>query len=357
MEVKKSNWRKFLDMFSSTDKVLVTGGLGYVGSHTVVELMQAGYEVLVIDNLSNSNIDVLYGIERITGKKPHFENIDCIDFVSMDHFLAKNEDIKCVVNFASYKAVRDSRINPTKYYRNNLMTVINLMELLPIHKIHGVVLSSSCSVYGQVTKAPIEEKTPLRQPLSPFSNTQQISEEILADSIASNENIQGIVLRYYNAIGAHPSCEIGEYPHGVVSNIVPLITQVALGQRESIKIFGNDYNTPDGTIIRDYIDVVDLAQAHVKAVDRICKKKVKGLETFNIGSGKGYSMLDIITEFEEATGIHVPFEVEERKKGDIEKEWVNPAKANKTLKWEATTPMEETLRNAWLWQKKIANKQ
>ncbi|MDO4191611.1 MAG: UDP-glucose 4-epimerase GalE [Bacteroidales bacterium] len=349
MEVKKSNWRKFLDIFSNTDKVLVTGGLGYVGSHTVVELMLAGYEVLVVDNLSNANIDTLHGIEQITGQKPQFENIDCIDFVAMDHFLSRNEDIKCVVNFASYKSVGDSRRNPTKYYRNNLMTNVNLMELLPLHKILGIVQSSSCTVYGQITKNPIDEKTTKRTPLSPFSNTQQIAEEIICDSINAGNNLQGIVLRYFNAIGAHPSGEIGENLQGSPSNIVPMIMQVALGQRETIRIFGNDYNTPDGSVIRDYVDVVDIAKAHVKAVERICKKKCKGVETYNLGTGVGYSMFDMISAFEQATGLHIPYEIVERKKGDIEKVWVNPKKVNEILKWEAQVPLEETLINAWKW--------
>lgn len=353
MEVKKSNWRKFLDIFSSTDKVLVTGGLGYVGSHVVIALMEAGYEVLVIDNLASSSIEVLYAIESITGKKPSFENIDCTDFVAMDHFFGRNEDISCVVNCASLKAVGDSRRNPTLYYRNNLMAMVNLVELVPIHKISGIVHSSSCTVYGQITKNPIDEKHVMKKALSPFSNTQQIAEEILADAMNANENLHGIVLRYFNAVGAHHSGLLGEYPHGAPSNLVPLLTQVAAGKRESIKIFGNDHNTPDGTIVRDYLDINDLAAAYVLAVERICKKKTKGLEAYNLGIGYGLSVLDLIARFEEANGIAINYTIEPKRAGELEQAWVNPTKAMKTLKWEPTTPIEETLRNAWKWQQKL----
>lgn len=349
MEVKKK-FKKFLDRFTSTDRILITGGMGYIGSHTAVEFIQAGYDVCIVDNLTNSNIEVLNGIEQITGKRPAFENIDCTDYVAMDRFLNKYDDIKCIIHFAAFKAVGESVESPLRYYRNNLLSLINLLELMPIHEIPGIVFSSSCTVYGQAKRLPVDENTPIQKALSPYGNTKQICEEILQDTIKANPNIHSVILRYFNPIGAHPTSLIGEFPNGVPNNLIPFITQTAAGIRKELKVFGDDYNTPDGSCIRDYIDVVDLAKAHVKAVERILDNNIQKTEIYNLGTGRGYSVLEIIRAFEEANNIKIPYKIVERRAGDIEQVWADPTKANKTLGWKADTPMTETLRNAWKWQ-------
>ena len=350
MEVK-GKFRTFINKFSSQNiKILVTGGMGYIGSHTVVELMQAGFEVCIIDNLSNSNIRVLKGIEKITGKKPHFENIDCTDYVALDKFLVKQSGFQVIIHFAALKAVGDSVQRPLPYYRNNVVSILNLLELMPIHKIQNFVFSSSCTVYGQPDKMPVTEETPRKKATSPYGNTKQICEDIIIDTINANHKLNSILLRYFNPIGAHPTAFIGEEPHGVPDNLVPFIVQTAAGIRKKLKIFGTDYNTPDGSCIRDYINVVDLAKAHVSAVQRLLEDKVEDTEVFNLGTGAGLSVLELVKKFEEVTGIKVPCEIVGRRDGDIEAIWANPKKANKILKWKTEISIEDTLASAWKWQ-------
>lgn len=336
----------------SGDKILVTGGVGYIGSHTVVALMNAGYEVYVVDNLSNSNINVLNGIEKITGKRPVFENIDCTDYVAMDKFFTKYEGIKAVIHFAASKAVGESVAVPLKYYRNNVVSLVNLLELMPIHKVEGIVFSSSCTVYGQPDMLPVDESAPIKTALSPYGNTKQICERIIFDTVHANNSLKSIILRYFNPIGAHPSAYIGELPNGVPNNLVPFVVQTAAGLHKKIRIFGNDYNTPDGTCIRDYINVMDLAEAHVLAVERLLDKDLKAPEVFNLGTGKGLSVMELITRFEAVTGVKVPYEIVGRREGDIEQVWANPSLAQKVLKWKAKTSVDDTLASAWHWQQR-----
>ena len=266
-------------------KILVTGGTGYIGSHTVVELQKVGFDVVIVDNLSNSNIDVLAGIEKITGIRPAFENIDCVDYVSMDRMFEKHKDIEAIIHFAASKAVGESVEKPLLYYRNNLVSLINLLQLMPIHKVKNFVFSSSCTVYGQPDILPVTESAPIKAALSPYGNTKQVGEEIIRDTIYANSCYQSIILRYFNPIGAHASAEIGELPNGVPNNLLPFVTQTAIGQRKQLQVYGDDYNTPDGSCIRDYIHVVDLAKAHVIAVQRMLNKQTKSsVETFNLGT-------------------------------------------------------------------------
>lgn len=354
MGVKKT-LKKIWNKISSSDRILVTGGLGYIGSHTVVELMEAGYDVYIIDNLSNSNIDVLNGIEAITGKRPVFENIDCTDYVAMDKFFSKYEGFKAVIHFAAYKAVGESVSKPLRYYRNNILSLVNLLELMPIHKTHGFAFSSSCTVYGQPDTLPVDERSPIKPALSPYGSTKQMSEQIILDAVHASEDLHAVLLRYFNPIGAHPTSAIGELPNGVPNNLVPFVCQTAAGMHKKLKVFGDDYNTPDGTCIRDYISVVDLAKAHVKAIDRLLDEKVKKPEIYNIGTGKGQSVMEVIKTFEKVSGKRVPYEIVGRREGDIEQVWANPALANKKLKWVAEESFEDTLRSAWRWQE-VVNK-
>ena len=355
MEVK-SRFKKFIEKFSfNKEKILVTGGLGYIGSHTVVELIESGFDVIVVDNLSNSNIDVLKGIEKITGSKPKFENIDCSDYVAMDKFLSKNEGIQAIIHFAALKAVGDSVKRPLPYYRNNIGSMIALLELMQVHKIPNMVFSSSCTVYGQADKMPVSENTPIKIAQSPYGNTKQICEEIITDALAANDNLKAVVLRYFNPIGAHPSY-IGEQPNGVPENLVPYIVQTAAGIRKKLSVFGNDYKTPDGTCIRDYINVVDLAQAHIAALKRLLDGKVESKEIFNLGTGEGTSVLELINKFEQATGVKVPYDIVGRRAGDIEAIWADPQKANKILKWKTEVSLEDTLLSAWNWQRYTMDK-
>lgn len=338
-------------------KILVTGGTGYIGSHTVVELQNAGFDVVIVDNLSNSNIDVLNGIEKITGIRPVFENIDCVDYVSMDRMFEKHNDIEAIIHFAAYKAVGESVENPLKYYRNNLQSLINILQLMPIHKIFNFVFSSSCTVYGQPDILPVTESAPIKPALSPYGNTKQICENIIRDTIHSDPSYRSIILRYFNPIGAHPSTEIGELPNGVPNNLLPFVTQAAIGIRKQLLVFGNDYNTPDGSCIRDYIHVVDLAKAHVIAVQRMLNNKTKSsVETFNLGTGIGLSVLEIIETFELVTGIKVPYRIVGRREGDIEKVWADPTLANKVLGWTVVETVAETLHSAWAWELKLAER-
>jgi UDP-glucose 4-epimerase len=353
MGVTKKIKKLFKSSTTSKDKILVTGGLGYIGSHTVVELIEAGYEICIVDNLSNSNIDVLKGIEKITGVKPIFENIDCTDYVAMDKFLSKNEGIRAVIHFAASKAVGESVEKPLMYYRNNVVSLINILELMPIHKIEGIVFSSSCTVYGQPEVLPVTESAPLQKALSPYGNTKQICEDIINDTITSNPSIKSIVLRYFNPIGAHPSALIGELPNGTPNNLLPFIAQTAAGIRKKLSIFGNDYNTPDGSCIRDYINVVDLAKAHIAAMHRIFEGKVEKVETYNVGTGRGLSVLELLNAFETVNDVKVPHEIVGRRAGDIEQVWAKPDKANNVLGWKADTPIEQVLLSAWKWEQKL----
>ena len=338
-------------------KILVTGGTGYIGSHTVVELQKVGFEVVVVDNLSNSNVEVLSGIEKITGIRPVFENIDCVDYVSMDRMFEKHSDIVAIIHFAASKAVGESVEKPLLYYRNNLVSLVNLLELMPIHKVQNLVFSSSCTVYGQPDVLPVTEDAPIKPALSPYGNTKQIGEEIIRDTIHSNPTTKSIILRYFNPIGAHASAEIGELPNGVPNNLLPFVTQTAIGLRKELQVFGDDYNTPDGSCIRDYIHVVDLAKAHVIAVQRMLDNRTKSsVETFNLGTGRGLSVLEIIRTFEQVNGVKIPYKLVARREGDIEKVWAEPSFANNELGWKATETVEETLRSAWAWEQNYAQR-
>ncbi|MBR1810002.1 MAG: UDP-glucose 4-epimerase GalE [Paludibacteraceae bacterium] len=338
-------------------RVLVTGGTGYIGSHTVVELINAGFDVAIVDNLSNSNAEVLNGIEKICGVRPPFEQIDCNDRESMDKMLEKYTDICAVIHFAASKAVGESVEKPLMYYRNNIGSLITLLELMKAHNVQNIVFSSSCTVYGQPDILPVDETAPIKPALSPYGNTKQINEEIIRDTAHSDSNLHAILLRYFNPIGAHPSAEIGELPNGVPQNLLPFVTQTAAGIRKQLKVFGNDYNTPDGSCIRDYINVVDLAKAHVIAVRRMLEKKAEEqVEVFNLGTGRGLSVLEILTTFIRVTGVDVPYEIVGRREGDIEKVWANPEKANNVLGWKAEETVENTLLSAWRWQQKLEKK-
>ena len=335
-------------------KILVTGGTGYIGSHTVVELQNAGYEVVIIDNLSNSDKNVLDGIERITGIRPAFVEADCTDMKALRNLFETHKGINGIINFAASKAVGESVQKPLLYYRNNLNTLVNLLELMPEFGTKGIVFSSSCTVYGEPDENPVTEKAPIKKATSPYGNTKQISEEIITDYVTSGAPIKSVILRYFNPVGAHPSAEIGELPNGVPQNLIPFLTQTAIGIRKELSVFGNDYNTPDGSCIRDFINVVDLAKAHVTAMERMLEDKSDDkVEIFNLGTGVGLSVLQLINAFESATGVKVPYTIVGRRAGDIEKVWANPEKANKVLARTATTPIEDTMRSAWNWQKRL----
>lgn len=335
--------------------ILVTGGTGFIGSHTTVELQQAGYKVVIVDNLSNSKIEVLDGIEKITGVRPAFENVDLRDKEATEKVFEKYPDIEGIIHFAASKAVGESVQKPLLYYRNNIVSLVNLLELMPKYNVKGIIFSSSCTVYGQPTpeNLPVTENAPIQPALSPYGNTKQVNEEIIRDYIHSGAPIKSIVLRYFNPIGAHPTALIGELPNGVPMNLIPFVTQTAIGIRKELKIFGNDYNTPDGTCIRDYIYVVDLAKAHVAAMARVLDQDTDAIEYFNIGTGKGVSTLEVVEGFERATGVKVNWKYAPRREGDIEKVWGNVDKANKVLGWKAETPLEDVLKSAWKWQLKL----
>lgn len=339
-------------------RILVTGGTGYIGSHTAVELMQQGYDVTIVDNLSNSSIDVLDGIAEIVGRKPDFANVDCGNFMDLDQVFKQYPDIEGVIHFAASKAVGESVEKPLLYYRNNLGSLVTLLEVMRLHGVKNLVFSSSCTVYGQPDAAhlPVDEMAPIQKALSPYGNTKQINEEIICDEAHADKTLNATILRYFNPIGAHPSALIGELPNGVPQNLLPFITQTAAGLRPELKVFGNDYNTPDGTCIRDYIYVVDLAKAHVKAIDRMLNAKDRQqVEVFNLGTGTGLSVLTLINEFEAATGVKIPYTIVGRREGDIEQVWAAPEKANKILGWKADTPIRDVLASAWKWEKHIRN--
>lgn len=338
-------------------KILVTGGTGYIGSHTVVELQQAGYEVIIIDNLSNSNADVIEGIVKITGKRPIFEKIDLVDMDALKAVLNKHKGIDGIIHFAASKAVGESVQKPLMYYRNNLVSLMNLLELMPKHDIKGIVFSSSCTVYGEPDQNPIDENAPIKPATSPYGNTKQINEEIIEDFVHSGAPIKSIILRYFNPIGAHPSGEIGELPLGVPQNLVPFITQTGMGIREQLSVFGDDYNTPDGSCIRDFINVVDLSKAHVIAIERMLEDKSEDkVEIFNLGTGIGLSVLELIGVFEEVAGKPLNYKIADRREGDIEKIWAQADKANNVLGWKANETIKDTMSSAWKWQQKLREK-
>ena len=340
-------------LYNKKMKILVTGGLGFIGSHTVVELQNEGFEVIAIDNLSNSSIDVLDGIERITGKKPLFENIDLRDKSAVQNFFSKYQDISGVIHFAASKAVGESVENPLLYYENNINSLVYLLQELQKKPEAHFIFSSSCTVYGQAEKMPITENAPIQVAMSPYGNTKQIGEEIITD-VAKVTNINSILLRYFNPIGAHPSAEIGELPLGVPQNLVPFITQTGIGLREQLSVYGDDYPTPDGTAIRDYIHVVDLAKAHVVAMHRLVENKnLEKVETFNLGTGTGSSVLEVINAFEKVSGKKLPYKIVGRREGDITSAYANTDKANQVLGWKAELSLEESLASAWKWEQKI----
>ena len=337
-------------------RILVTGGTGYIGSHTVVELMQQGYDVVIVDNLSNSNQAVLDGITAIVGTCPDFVQADCCDMTAMDALFARYSDIVGVIHFAASKAVNESVEQPLKYYRNNVMSLVTVLETMKKHGVYNIVFSSSCTVYGQpeAQYLPVDENAPLQKATSPYGNTKQINEDIIRDEAHANSSLYATILRYFNPIGAHPSALIGELPNGVPQNLLPFVTQTAAGLRAELKVFGNDYNTPDGSCIRDYIYVVDLAKAHVKAVERMLNAKAEEqVEVFNLGTGTGLSVLEIVNAFMHITGVKVPYQIVGRREGDIEQVWAKADKANKVLGWKADTPIEDVLLSAWKWEQKL----
>ena len=334
-------------------KILVTGGLGFIGSHTVVELQNEGFEVIAIDNLSNSSIEVLDGIEKITGKKPIFENIDLRDKSAVQNFFRKNNDVSGVIHFAASKAVGESVENPLLYYENNINSLVYILQEMANLPQANFIFSSSCTVYGQAEKMPITEDASIQPANSPYGNTKQIGEEIIND-VAKVTNINAVLLRYFNPIGAHSSAEIGELPLGVPQNLVPFITQTGFGLRKELSVFGDDYPTPDGTCIRDYIHVVDLAKAHVVALQRLLNKQnLDKVETFNLGTGTGSSVLEVITAFEKISGQKLPYKIVGRREGDVISAYANTDKANTVLGWKAQSSLEDALSSAWKWEQKI----
>lgn len=334
-------------------KILVTGGLGFIGSHTVVELQNKGFEVVIIDNLSNSSIEVVEGITEITGKKPLFENIDLKDKIRLRAFFEKHQNIIGVIHFAASKAVGESVENPLLYYENNINTLVYLLQELQKKEQAHFIFSSSCTVYGQAEKMPITEDAPVVKAMSPYGNTKQIGEEIIQD-VVKVSNINSILLRYFNPIGAHPTAAIGELPLGVPQNLVPFITQTAIGMRKELSVFGNDYPTPDGTAIRDYIHVVDLAKAHVVALERLIhKKNTEKVEVFNLGTGKGSSVLEVIQAFEKVSSTRLPYKIVARREGDVTQAYADTTKANNILGWKTESSLEDALASAWKWEQKI----
>jgi UDP-glucose 4-epimerase len=334
-------------------KIVVTGGLGFIGSHTVVELQNENFEVIVIDNLSNSSIEVLDGIEKITGKRPLFEQIDLRDKTAVQGFFKKYSDVSGVIHFAASKAVGESVQNPLLYYENNISSLVYLLQELQEKPEANFIFSSSCTVYGQAEVMPIAESTPVQPAMSPYGNTKQIGEEIITD-VTKISNLNAVLLRYFNPIGAHPSNEIGELPLGVPQNLVPFITQTGVGLRKELSVYGNDYPTVDGTCIRDYIHVVDLAKAHVIAMQRLVNKKnTDKLEIFNLGTGKGSSVLEVIKAFEKASGQKLPYKIVDRREGDITEAYANTDKANTVLGWKTQLTLEEAIASAWKWEQKI----
>jgi UDP-glucose 4-epimerase len=334
-------------------KILVTGGLGFIGSHTVVELQNQGFEVVIIDNLSNTSLNVLDGIANITGINTAFENLDLREKEKVQDFFKRHRDISGVIHFAASKAVGESVGNPLLYYENNLNTLIYLLQELQQQPDANFIFSSSCTVYGQAEKMPITEDASIQTAMSPYGNTKQIGEEIITDT-AKVTDINAILLRYFNPIGAHPSAEIGELPIGVPQNLVPFITQTGLGLRKELSVYGDDYPTPDGTCVRDYIHVVDLAKAHVIAMKRLLdKKNLDKVEIFNLGTGTGSSVLEVIHAFEKVSSKKLPYKIVDRREGDITSAYANTDKANNILGWKAQSTLDEAMESAWKWEQKV----
>lgn len=342
-------------------KILVTGGAGFIGSHTIVALNEAGYEPIIVDTFENSSPEVLKGIESILGKIPKVYEVDCNDFVALKEIFAKEKGLQGVIHFAAYKAVGESVEQPLKYYRNNLNSLMNIMELMNEFKVSNFVFSSSCTVYGQPEKLPVTEETPILPAESPYGNTKQIGEEIIQDfvtSLGNTENFKAGVLRYFNPIGAHPSAEIGELPIGKPNNLVPFITQTAASIREKLTIFGDDYNTPDGTCIRDYIHVMDLAEAHVRTLDFLkSQTDTQLIDIFNLGTGRGNSVLEVVKTFEEVNQLKLNYEIGARRSGDVEQVYAGVEKASQKLNWKAKRTLAEALKDAWTWEQKLASNQ
>ena len=333
--------------------VLVTGGAGYIGSHTAVELINAGYEVVIVDNFSNSDASSLEGIYGITGIKPTFVEADCCDREAMRRIFERY-DFDSVIHFAAYKAVGESVEKPLKYYRNNMLSLINIIELMGEYGRKNIVFSSSATVYGDADVLPVTELTPRKPATSPYGNTKQMAEDILRDAVASCPTLRGIALRYFNPIGAHPSALIGELPRGVPNNLVPYITQTAAGVRECLSIFGDDYPTPDGSCLRDFIDIVDLARAHVVAIDRMVEEKNKErFEIFNVGTGRPVSVFELVNGFEKSNNLKLNYRVAPRRAGDVTAVWADTTLANEELGWRAERELEDTLRSAWAWERRV----
>ncbi len=335
-------------------KILVTGGTGYIGSHTVVKLQESGFDVIIVDNLSNSSIEVLDNIEKITGIKPEFEQFDLADKEKTDSFFSRNSDIEAIIHFAASKAVGESVEKPLLYYRNNLVSMMNVLECQIKYDVPNIVFSSSCTVYGQPDVLPVTEQTPRKDAESPYGNTKRVNEDILSDTAAANSKLKTIALRYFNPVGAHKSALIGELPLGIPNNLVPFITQTAAGLRDELKVFGDNYNTPDGSAIRDYIHVVDLAKAHVVAINRLLSNKNKSnYEIFNLGTGNGYSVLEMVKGFEKVSGVKLNYKIVDRRAGDIEKIWADTTFANEELGWKAEKGLEDMLLSSWNWEKHL----
>lgn len=340
---------------NSNKTVLISGGAGYIGSHTAVELINAGYDVVIIDNLSNSEKDAVEGVKKITGKDVAFEIVDTCDKEALRKVFEKYP-FDTVIHFAAYKAVGESMAQPLMYYQNNLVSFMNIVEMMKEFGRPNILFSSSATVYGEAEHLPVTEKTPRQPATSPYGNTKQIAEDILRDCCRAYEGVNGIALRYFNPVGAHPSALIGELPRGVPNNLVPFITQTAAGIRKELSVFGNDYDTPDGTCLRDYIDVVDLAKAHVAAVDRMTSGKMdERYEIFNIGTGKPVSVLELVTIFEKVNGLTLPYKIVGRRPGDVPAVWADTSLANNMLGWKAERSLDETLRAAWAWEKHVRN--
>ena len=338
-------------------KILVTGGTGYIGSHTVVELIKQGYELVIVDDLSNSSIDVLDGIKEITGISPDFEKFNLMDYSKLYNLFQKHSNIHSIIHFAAYKSVGESVEKPLYYYQNNLISLMNILKGMIKFSIPNLVFSSSCTVYGEPDELPVNESAPIKEANSPYGNTKQISEEIIQDTVMVNKILKCISLRYFNPIGAHPTALIGELPSGIPDNLLPFITQTAIGIRDQLKIFGGDYNTPDGTCIRDYINVVDLAKAHVVSIKRLIEGNNKNnFEVFNLGTGKGVSVMEMVKIFEKVANLKLNYKIVGRRPGDIEKVFADTQYANKELGWRAEISQEDTVLSAWNWEKYYRNK-
>jgi UDP-glucose 4-epimerase len=339
-------------------KILVTGGTGYIGSHTAVELIGQGYEVMIIDNLYNSEAVVAEKIGSITGKTPHLEIFDLCDVSKLNEFFISHNDIDAIIHFAAYKAVSESVKKPLEYYRNNLVSLMNLLDAMKKYNIPNIVFSSSCTVYGQPDKLPVTEDSPLMPAVTPYGNTKQIGERIISDTAAGTENLNAISLRYFNPIGAHPSAIIGELPRGVPENLVPYITQTAIGLRKELQVFGDDYDTPDGSCIRDYLHICDLAKAHSAALKRLLEGKNKrNYEVFNLGMGTGVSVFEAIRSFERVSGVKLNYRITGRREGDIEKIWADPTLANSELGWKTVFTLDDAMRSAWDWEKSLRKRE